>query len=24
MLAVLGQWAYYGVFRCPFLVPFVN
>ena len=24
MLAVLGQWAYYGVFRCPFLIPFVN
>ena len=24
MLSVLGQWAYYGVFRCPFLVPFVN
>lgn len=24
MLAILGQWAYYGIFRCPFLVPFVN
>lgn len=24
MLAVLGQWAFYGIFRCPFLVPFVN
>lgn len=24
MLGVLGPWAYYGVFRCPFLVPFVN
>ncbi len=24
MLAVLGQWAFYGIFRCPFLVPFVG
>lgn len=24
MLGILGQWAYYGVLRCPFLVPFVN
>ncbi|HML33681.1 4Fe-4S binding protein [Sporomusa sphaeroides] len=24
MLAVLGQWAYYGVFRCPYLIPFVS
>jgi polyferredoxin len=24
MLAVLGNWAFYGIFRCPFLVPFVN
>lgn len=24
MLAVLGQWSFYGIFRCPFLVPFVN
>ena len=24
MLAVLGNWGYYGIFRCPFLVPFVN
>ncbi|HWR40164.1 MAG TPA: 4Fe-4S binding protein [Patescibacteria group bacterium] len=24
MLAVLGQWAFYGIFRCPFLVPFVD
>ncbi|TWH47228.1 4Fe-4S binding protein [Sporomusa sp. KB1] len=24
MMSVLGQWAYYGVFRCPYLVPFVN
>ncbi|WP_202945718.1 4Fe-4S binding protein [Acetonema longum] len=24
MLTVLGPWAYYGIFRCPFLVPFVN
>ena len=24
MLAFLGQWAFYGIFRCPFLVPFVS
>jgi ferredoxin-type protein NapH len=24
MLVVLGQWAFYGIFRCPFPVPFVN
>ncbi|WP_301860722.1 4Fe-4S binding protein [uncultured Megasphaera sp.] len=24
MVAVLGKWAFYGIFRCPFLVPFVN
>lgn len=24
MLAVLGNWGFYGIFRCPFLVPFVN
>jgi len=24
MLFVLGQWSFYGIFRCPFLVPFVN
>lgn len=24
MLGVLGKWAFYGIFRCPFLVPFVN
>lgn len=24
MLAVLGQWAFYGIFRCPFPVPFVD
>lgn len=24
MLAVLGQWSFYGIFRCPFLVPFVD
>lgn len=24
MLAVLGQWSFYGIFRCPFLVPFVS
>ncbi|MDR0310460.1 MAG: 4Fe-4S binding protein [Acidobacteriota bacterium] len=24
MLAVLGQWSFYGIFRCPFAVPFVG
>lgn len=24
MLGVLGKWAFYGIFRCPFLVPFIN
>lgn len=24
MLAVLGQWLFYGIFRCPFAVPFVE
>ena len=24
MLAVLGQWSFYGIFRCPFVVPFVG
>ena len=24
MLAVLSQWSFYGIFRCPYLVPFVN
>lgn len=24
MLAVLGQWSFYGIFRCPFAVPFVS
>ncbi len=24
MLVVLGQWSFYGIFRCPYLVPFVN
>lgn len=23
-LAILGKWMYYGVFRCPYIVPFVN
>lgn len=23
-LGVLGQWSFYGVFRCPFLVPYVS
>ncbi len=24
MLTVLGQWSYYGIFRCPFPVPYVS
>lgn len=24
MLFILGQWSYYGIFRCPFPVPFVS
>lgn len=24
MLAVLGQWSFYGIFRCPFVVPYVS
>ena len=24
MLGVLGQWSFYGIFRCPFIVPFVT
>jgi len=24
MLLLLGQWSFYGIFRCPFAVPFVN
>jgi len=24
MLALLGQWWFYGIFRCPFLVPYVS
>jgi ferredoxin-type protein NapH len=24
MLLVLGQWSFYGLFRCPFAVPFVG
>lgn len=23
-LLVLGQWSYYGIFRCPFVVPYVS
>ncbi len=23
-LALLGQWSFYGIFRCPFLVPYVS
>jgi len=24
MLGVLGQWSFYGIFRCPFIVPYVS
>ena len=24
MLAGLGQWSFYGIFRCPFIVPYIN
>ena len=24
MLVLLGQWSFYGIFRCPFLVPYVS
>ena len=24
MLALLGQWSLYGIFRCPFIVPYVS
>ena len=24
MLGVLGQWSFYGIFRCPFVVPYVS
>lgn len=23
-LAIIGQWSYYGIFRCPFIVPYVS
>lgn len=23
-LAIMGQWSFYGVFRCPFIVPYVS
>ncbi len=23
-LAILGQWSFYGIFRCPFIVPYVS
>ena len=23
-LGILGQWSFYGIFRCPFLVPYVS
>jgi polyferredoxin len=24
MLALLGQWSFHGIFRCPFLVPYIS
>lgn len=24
MLLLLGQWSFYGIFRCPFLVPYIS
>ena len=24
MLGLLGQWSFYGIFRCPFIVPYVS
>jgi polyferredoxin len=24
MLTGLGQWSFYGIFRCPFIVPYIN
>ena len=24
LLGTLGQWSFYGIFRCPFLVPYVS
>ena len=24
MLAGIGQWSFYGIFRCPFIVPYIN
>ncbi|GAB6906951.1 4Fe-4S ferredoxin iron-sulfur binding domain-containing protein [Desulfosarcina cetonica] len=24
MLVVMGQWSFYGIFRCPFIVPYVS
>jgi len=24
MIAVLGQWSFYGIFRCPFIVPYIS
>ncbi len=24
MLGVMGQWSFYGIFRCPFVVPYVS
>jgi len=24
MLGIIGQWSFYGIFRCPFLVPYIS
>ncbi|MCE5336144.1 MAG: 4Fe-4S binding protein [Desulfobacteraceae bacterium] len=24
MLAIIGQWSFYGIFRCPFVVPYIS
>jgi ferredoxin-type protein NapH len=24
MIGVIGQWSFYGIFRCPFLVPYIS
>ena len=24
MVAIIGQWSFYGIFRCPFIVPYIH
>jgi len=24
MIGIIGKWSFYGIFRCPFMVPFIN